>query len=549
MSIFMFGILCSSVIISGNVLGQDGEIILIDSDVTWVEDDFLEGNLKIINGGKLTISNSELTISSGSSIEVDEGGKLIIDNSTLLSENMPTGLIGYGYCDSYNRSALIIHGENYDNDFEVIIEASYGTSFNGASAYIGEEIILLNGTEFSYSFNNQDGIVEIGLQGYGCTTPVSISKVKIRHGELIIEYNAIQMDYRNMKATGERNYEIHVSGMFYSYNSNIMGAKIKSTGEINLIDTHLDRSGPILIEHDNSVIKISGESKFTSSLDDHDIRAFPESMILWGDEVSGSGGLTDKWERRIKGQYLEFDAVYVEYQILGLYGINKYTNFSNEEGISYIDGGRERIVEIEWSDDNIWANDATWSEDAIINVIKYRTAWNPENSEIGNYGTYGIKLGNDMVTKIDQNTPSIQWVSLESKDNINSSLGSIKMVAKIINNGDAAAHLAISCYINSTGEMAQTDSFPNSIIAPRETGEIIFNWQSINPGAEQLDCKILTPTQLVKEDSFGGGNFISSTINWEKASEDGQGLSYIMPIMIALIIGIISIGYFLVNRK
>jgi hypothetical protein len=42
MSIFMFGILCSSVIISGNVLGQDGEIILIDSDVTWVEDDFLD---------------------------------------------------------------------------------------------------------------------------------------------------------------------------------------------------------------------------------------------------------------------------------------------------------------------------------------------------------------------------------------------------------------------------------------------------------------------------------------------------------------------------
>ena len=155
----------------------------------------------------------------------------------------------------------------------------------------------------------------------------------------------------------------------------------------------MDRSGPILlIEHDNSSITISGNSNFTNSFDDHDIRATPESTINWEEGVFGSGGLTDKWERRIKGQYLEFDAVYVEYQILGLYGVNKYTNFSNSEGISYIDGGRERIIEIAWSQDNIWKENDIWKENAIINVIKYRTAWNPENSQIENYGTYGISL-------------------------------------------------------------------------------------------------------------------------------------------------------------
>ena len=181
-------------------------------------------------------------------------------------------------------------------------------------------------------------------------------------------------------------------------------------------------------------------STFTGSLDDHDIRAMPESNILWSSDTIGSGDLTDKWERMIKGQYLQFDAVWVEYQIKGLWSSHIY-QFSGNDGKSYIDGGRERIIQIGWSDDNMGYED-TWEEDAIINVIKYRTAWNPENSEIGNYGASGIKLTNDKITIIDQNTPDIKWLSLKAQGDENDAKGSVVMVGEVANEGTAPAHFA-----------------------------------------------------------------------------------------------------------
>ncbi|MCP2506872.1 MAG: hypothetical protein NLN64_01065 [Candidatus Thalassarchaeaceae archaeon] len=532
---------------SGIVMGQEGGDILIESDVTWTENNNLESNIKIINGGKLTISNSEIIISTGLSINIESGGKLIIDNSTIISDNIPTNLVGYGYCDQYNRSTIIINEDLYNGEFEITILALDGTTFNGASAYINDEILEMSGEEFSYSFSDQNGDIEIGMHGYGCTNPITVSNIQILDEGVTNNYDAIELNHRNMRPFGNRNYEINIEGSLNSYNSSIIGGLIESSGDIKLFDSYLDRSGPILLLSDNSSITISGNSNFTNSFDDHDIRAMPESTINWEESAFGSGGLTDKWERRIKGQYLEFDAVYVEYQILGLYGVNKYTNFSNSEGISYIDGGRERIIEIAWSQDNIWKENEIWKENAIINVIKYRTAWNPENSQIENYGTYGISLDKMESMKIFQNTPKIEWVNLESENNIKNASGSIMMIAKIKNVGDAPAHIAITCYLNSTGEAAQTDSYPNTLINPDETGEILFNWQSIKSGNEQLNCKILTPTQLVNEDSFGGGSMTSSIINWESIVNEG-GLSYIMPIIIALIFGIFFSGYIIVNN-
>ena len=78
-------------------------------------------------------------------------------------------------------------------------------------------------------------------------------------------------------------------------------------------------------------------------------------------------------------------------------------------------------------------------------------------------------------------------------------------------------------------------------------GEIVFDWRNSKSGAEELKCIILTPMQIVDEYAFGGGNITSETVNWQINEED-EGLSYVIPIIIAMIMGIISIGYVLVNR-
>ena len=108
-------------------------------------------------------------------------------------------------------------------------------------------------------------------------------------------------------------------------------------------DTTLDRVGPILLASNGAEINLGGDSRFSNSTDDHDIRAGTYSSINWGDEVVGSGGLTDKWERRLAGQSLTFDAMFVTYEISGMHRFPSYSNFSNEVGVSFIDGGRERV--------------------------------------------------------------------------------------------------------------------------------------------------------------------------------------------------------------
>lgn len=534
--------------IIGNSSAQNTDDMLIESDITWTEGQNIDGVVKILDGGKLTIIDSEIIFSPESSLEIDKGGLLVLEQTKFTSENIPSDLKGYGYCDEFNRSTIILDTTSYDNNFEIILESSANSNFNGATAYIQNEVLTMNNSEFSYIIQDNISSVErliIGLCGYG-STPISLSTVSVVYDGVTEKYLASDLEYRNMMISGFRDYTLDITGDLKSYNSTIIGANIIATGNIELVTNDLIRSGPILLNDDNASITLTN-TKIIGSLDDHDIRAMPESEINWSEDTTGSGDLTDKWERRIMGQYLQFDAVWVEYQIKGLYGIDTYTNFSNADGISYIDGGRERIIEIGWSDDNIWAVDDVWREDAIINVIKYRTAWNPENSEIGNYGISGLKLTNDKIIIIDQNTPNIKWVSLESEESNEEAIGSIVMLGKVVNEGTAAAHVAITCYINSSGENAETDNYPNVLVDAGEIGEIIFDWRNSKAGNEELKCVILTPTQIVEEDSFGGGNMTSETINW-KVNEDEVGFSYVIPILIVISLGIIIIGYVLVNR-
>ena len=51
----------SSQMIIGNSMAENTNEILIESDITWTEDQDIDGNLRILNGGKLTIVDSEIS--------------------------------------------------------------------------------------------------------------------------------------------------------------------------------------------------------------------------------------------------------------------------------------------------------------------------------------------------------------------------------------------------------------------------------------------------------------------------------------------------------
>ena len=152
---------------------------------------------------------------------------------------------------------------------------------------------------------------------------------------------------------------------------------------------------------------------------------------------------------------------------------------------------------------------------------------------------------------LDSGTPKIGWVSIapigeDGAQISEASVGdSVNMEAVISNSGTAAASLAINRDVASTGEAAQiSPSFPNTIVGPGEQSTITFSWRSSSSGDEALSCRILTPTQLVEESAFGGGQMSTEVLSWTEVS-GGSGGGSLLPAMVALLVGAGIGGYFL----
>jgi len=572
--------------------------IIIESDVTWGSEDSmnvqeLTQNVRIVNGGSLTLENSVLRL--------DEGVEIYVDSTSSINARgfgyiegvvSPSGLAGYGYCDEGNRSAIHIVTNSFgdsNRNVRVTFWPIEGYNLDGVTAYFGENVVinesggtelvwsndseLMSGDEFSIMLGAGPIDMWVGFVGPMCH-PVSLSEIRVSElgqgGQSFTEH-AANFTYQNMMVHGDHGFTLSIDGTMdwggcsFNPNSNIwnedwgvacgiIGGQIIASGQLTFNDTILIEVGPVILNSDNASIYLGGNTQFRQSTDDHDVRAMAHSTIEWEDNVTGSGGLTDKWERRLAGQYLMFDARYVTYEISGMHNTPSYSNFSDENGLSYVKNGDERVVEIAWSDDNTWESDPIWTEQAVVTITDYRTAWNPEGSGIVDYGGGQFSLGWQSEIVVDQVIPNIEWVSITAvgDDGNSASAGavgdSLSIEAVIGNTGTAAAILAIDCNVTSTGVPAEmSPTWPNAMIGPGQQEAISFSWRYQSAGDEGLTCRILTPTQLVDDLAFGGGEMASENISWQEV-EDDEGLTYILPIMLALVIGIAIGGYVLINR-
>lgn len=545
-------------------MAELGNDITIENDVTWEGEDLvLSQNVRVINGGSLTLSNSRYSIEPGVEIFVDSKSAINISNSDLIANDPPGGLEGFGYCDEGNRSGVKIETTT-SNKVRVNFWAVEGMKLDGYHVYFEgwtENTEEMSGAEYSIILGSGPIDLWLGLVGPMCDVSLGqIGIYEIDSNEQVIKSEvgpAADFQWRNMMVKGEPGFAISVDGGLIATESEIIGGKISSSGNLTIKDSLLRRSGPILLTSDNSSISLEGSTSFEQSTDDHDIRATIGSEIYWGENVTGTGGLTDKWERIFGSQKLIFDAEFVYYEISGMHGLrNPYWNFSDSDGISYINQGKDRVVEIAWSDDNIWAEENIWTEQAIVSITDYRTAWNPENSGIGDYGGGQFILPWVSEIRISDSVPNISWSELEVIDQdgevaANATIGdSLEVKAVLTNSGSAAAVVAISCFIPSTGSDADiSPSYPNAMIGPNSSSEIDFRWRVAEKGNYALSCEILTPTQLVEDTAFGGGESSSSVINWSEEDAGGEGVQFLFPVLIAIIVGMGFFGYFASSRR
>ena len=540
-------LLFSVVIFPANAVAE-GDDIIIESNMTWSDDMTLSQNVRVVNGGSLTFVGSQVNISNGVNIYVDSTSSLELENSRLMAAQPPAGLAGFGYCEEGNRSAVLASTSS-SQDIRIYLRPMQGFTLDGVVAHFGNETKDLSGVEDFIPLGNGPVDTWVGLTGPLCH-PISLSEISIeRNSQERSWTDAADIPHRNMMVNGDPGFTIDIDGSMVTSSSSIFGGEISSSGSLHINDTALDRVGPILLTSDGASIHLGGSTQFSNSTDDHDVRTRAQSTIDWEDGVSGSGGLTDKWERRLSGQSLSFDAMFVTYEITGMHKFPSYSNFSSEMGVSFIDGGRERVVEIAWSADNSWEEKPVWSEQAVVTITDYRTAWNPEESGIGDYGGGQFELVWDLEVMVESGTPMVEWDDLRvvggggllSEANVGDS---VNVEAVIVNSGTAAASLAINCEDVSTNTTSQiSPSFPNAILGPSEQVTISFSWRTSVAGEDSISCRILTPTQLVDELSFGGGQMPSQSVNWIVA--DNEDDSTLLPALIALLIAAAIGGYLL----
>ena len=531
----------SVLLVSGVTFAEDAETV-ISMDVTWAGEDSVEGAVRIVDGGHLTIDNADIKMMEGSSIHVDEGGQLTISHSTVKSQTPPSAIASMGYWDEQNLSKFKIPSEGISGPFQVDMFAMEGDTYYSDAAHIGGESYNLNGSSHTFNFDDGSEDIWIGLTGYG-SSPVTVGSITITTqmgGETTIPGS--ELETVNMRGAGTPGFQLHVDGEMQSSSSSLIGGQVLVDGTLSADGTEFNRVGPIMVG-ESGRIDLLGTTSFSASLDDHDVRTGAYSELFWGEGVSGSGGLIDKWERRIGGQTLHLDAKYVVLRLSGV-GPQESTQeiFSDENGTAYINNGNERVVEIGYADGTVW------TESATIEIISYETGWNPQTSDIGNYGGGIINLDWSNSIVLDSGTPFVEWESLEiPEDSLSKTRGqSMPVVAGLANRGTAAALLYFTCDVTETGMEADIGGYQQARIEPGESVQVSFGWRHSQAGDASLTCRILTPTQLIEDDAFGGGSMTTATASWAEPEEDGS--LPVLPLLAAIVVAMAIAGVTMLRR-
>ena len=516
-------------------VSADSAETVISDNVTWMGEQSIDGTVRVASGGHLTLDGTEVRMYLGSSIVVEAGGNLSLQQASLIAEETPTAIASMGYWDDANMSKFRVPGEGISGPFSVKMQALEGYSYYGGAAHVDGESITINGSSHMFSFAEGTGDVWIGLTGYS-SSAVTIASITI---EPEVGSNSTilgsELESVNMMAAGAQGFNIEVFGGMVAANSVISGGQIFVNGSMSADDSEFDRVGPVIIG-DSGGVELLGGSSFYGSLDDHDMRGGPESEIYWGEGVIGSGGLIDRWERRVSSQTIQVDADYVVLRVNGVGPQEQSQETFSLDGFASVDSGRERVVEIGYSDGTVW------TESAVIEVVTYVTGWNPESSGIGNYGGGPIVLGWAQNTILDSGTPFVEWESLDiSEGAATKSTGqSMPIQARLANRGTAAALLYFTCDVVETGMEANIGGYQEVRIDAGESLEASFGWRSSDVGEATLSCRILTPTQLVDDGAFGGGSMSTGVATWTEPVEDDS--LPILPLLAAIVVGAVIAG-------
>ena len=137
----------------------DSAETVISDNVTWTGEQSIDGTVRVVSGGHLTIDGTEVRMHTGSRIVVEAGGNLSLQQAILVGEQTPTAIASMGYWDDANMSKFKVPGEGISGSFSVKMQALEGHSYYGGAAHVNGESVTINGTTHTFSFTEGTGDV------------------------------------------------------------------------------------------------------------------------------------------------------------------------------------------------------------------------------------------------------------------------------------------------------------------------------------------------------------------------------------------------------
>ena len=541
--------------LSINVNGQENQI---SSDIIWDTDRSHSGTITVSSGYSLTIENSVVSMEAGSRIVVEEGASLMISESEITTPEPPKGIVGFGHGIGNSASSFMIPASDYDEDFRAFISPSEGGSFFGFEFVVNDDkSIYGNESELMLEFDSDASDTWITVLGFP-TSSVGIAGLELEFDDSnTIQIPGIELETRNMRPYGAAAYEIVSSGSVHISGSSVLGGSLQLDGNTIISQTALNRSTPIMAMSNVSNLSLSNVS-IGWSMDDHDLRMGP-STVLSANSVDWTGGLTDRWERRVGQQMVEFSSSDVIYRVdgLGYQQSNMGSLISDQNGIGLVGSGIERVVEIGWAlDSDEYSQSPIWAEEAFIITESFRTAWNPQ-SEVQDYGgrvavdwnksTIIAMAGSPDI--VSWESPDIMILSIDYGENLDADPNEgWRANLTISNKGNADAIVYFICDDAQTGlRQSIGDAYVGGLVESDDTAVFPINWTPAGEGEMALTCKILTPSQLVNENFWGGGSITTPLIDFLHSEEDDAGS--VVPALVAMAGLGTLIGAYLMKRS
>jgi hypothetical protein len=519
--------------VSAGSAPMSGDTQQITGDETWDVDSQLNAQVVVNSGASLTISGDITVVDSDSSITILAGGQLNMNGGSLIADDAlrPSAMRADAFSESAGAPTLMIPAGQASGAFTLRI-------ISHADSYLTGWAVQWDSDSFEEDM--ADGVHEIEFTAprtdFEATFDTNwapnsliIDRVEIvDHGSsTTYTTSAVDLSPYNMFLYGDAGFDLNIAGSANIVSSVIDGAAILITGDVTMDASTIERSGPVEVigVDDKRASLILASSSFSYTRDDHEISLNHAADITWDSNSNGGGGIIDRWEQWMENQQVIVPAKEIEMRFIGLGLYEQTTNnyTSSDLGIVDVYNGARRVIGIGFADGS------EWNENAMIEITRFRTAWNMDPNHMPSYSEGELfplphQLSVNLSSQISMPYVEVTEVSPLAAE---ADAGRyVRVRLKLVNSGDEPAWVPITCSEVGNNFGADISPLNPAVLVPAlgsNTTEI--SWYHQGEGEGELKCWPMTPLQLIDENSFGNGSASSISVSWVDSEESSSPIS------------------------